>query len=303
MAIMKRFAGLIGLLISLTIALGSQGRAAEGTLLRWNFKAGERLRYELRCKNEIKVKGAPVPPVDNTVDLTVEWTWKVVAVDEQGTAELRMRVDRVLAVSRLGTESSRYDSRGKTGEPPGSQPMADVYRALLAAELLVKLDSRGRVIEAKVPAGVMEALRNSSFNVSEDAGSLFSDKGLKNLIAQVIPQLPEKPVDPGSAWTTDLEMAVPPIKISLQYQEKVASLTGEAARIDALIRTTMVPEVNSRVSVSMKRQSGTRSATFDTQLGRITGSTVKTAIEIKVVESDSEVEQTNSSEWWLKLVP
>jgi hypothetical protein len=303
MAVMKRSASLIGLLISLTISSVSQGRAAEETLLRWNFKAGERLRYELRCQNEVKGKGSLIRPVDDAVDLTYEWTWTVVAVDEQGTAELRMKVDRIQAITRLGAESSRYDSGGKTGEAEGSEPLADVYRALLASELLVKLDSRGRVIEAKVPAEVMEALRKSSFSVSKDEGSLFSDKGVKSLIAQAMPPLPEKPVGPGSAWTTDLESAQSPIKISLQYKEKVASLTAEAARIDALIQISMVPQANSTASVTMKRQSGTRSATFDTKLGRITGSTVKLAFEVKVVEEASEIEQTNTSEWRLKLVP
>ena len=226
MAMRNRFVGLIGLLVFLTVAPGPPGRAADGTLLRWNFKAGEHLRFEFRSKNLYKVKGAFVSPADDSTEITVGWTWTVVAVDEQGTAELRMRVDHVLSVSRLGTESSRYDSRGKTGESPGSQPLADVYRALLAAELPVKLDSRGRVIEAKVPAAVLEALRNSSFRVAEDAGSLFSDKGLKNLLAQVIPQFLEKPVVPGDEWTSDLEMAVPQRKYSLHYLEKIASLTG-----------------------------------------------------------------------------
>ena len=128
----------------------------------------------------------------------------------------------------------------------------------LAGESLVKLDARGRFIEAKVSAGVAEALRNSPFLVSADAGSFFSDKGLKNLLAQAIPTLPGKPVDSESAWATDLEMAVPPIKIVLQYKEKLASLTGEAARLDALIQTSIVPEAN--VSATIKSQSGTRNA-------------------------------------------
>ena len=298
----RSFAARAGLLALLVVGPTARGGAAEATL-RWKLKTGETLRYEFRQKNEIKVKAAGGQGSDNTTELTIDLTWKVKGVNQDGTAEVTLVVDRVRSEIRLGPQTIKYDSKDQAADDPGARPLKAVYGAAVGVEYTLQIDARGRVVGAKVPAKVTEALLGSPFVATADGGSVLSEKGLMNLFAQLLPVLPEKAVDKGATWSTDLELPVPPMRLSLSYKEDLAAIDDATARVDAAIHTTIKPDPDAPFTVDVKKQSGNRSVTLDTKNGRVTTSTVTQSVELTLGFMNREIEQVISLEEHMKLVP
>jgi hypothetical protein len=303
MSVTRSFAARVGLAaLALTAGLSTRGGATEQTL-RWKLKPGDTLRYEYRQRCGIKVKGADGPASDDSSELTIDLTWTVKGVAPDGTAEIALVVDRVRSEARTGAQKVHYDSNEKTGDDPEAQALKAVYVAAVGERYTLKVDDRGRVVEAAVPAKVTEALRGSTFLATADGGSVLSAQGLKNLFAQLIPVLPEKAVDKGAAWSSSLDLPAPPMRLSLTYKDALVALEETAARVDATIVTAIRPDPDSPFKVAVKNQSGNRIVTIDTRMGRVTGSTVKQSVELRLVFMNREVGQVITLDERLRLVP
>jgi hypothetical protein len=296
----RSFAVGAGLLALLASGLPARAGSAEEPL-RWKFQAGQVLRYEFRQKNEIKLKGG-AQSSDNTTELTIEMTWTVKDVQD-AVAELKLVVDRVLSEIQIGAQKIKYDSREAAGDDPAAKALSAVYSAAVGQDYALKVDTRGRVVEATVPAKVTEALRGSPFLAAADGGSVLSEKGLKNLFAQVIPPLPEEPVEKNARWTTSLDLPVKPMKMSLTFKDTLAARDDATARFDAEIVTTIEPEPDTPFKVTVKKQSGSRTATLDTKAGRMTGSAIKQTIELGLEFMNREIEQVIALDEQMKLIP
>lgn len=302
MSATRSVAARVGLVAFLIAGLPARGGATEETL-RWKLKAGETLRYEYRQICGIKVKGADGPASDDSSALTIDLTWTVKGVAADGTAEIALVVERVRSEARTGAQTVNYDSNEKVGTDPDAQALKAVYSAAIGERYTLRVDDRGRVVEATVPAKVTAALRGSPFLATADGGSVLSAQGLKNLFAQLIPVFPEKAVDKGAAWSSSLELPAPPMQLSLTYRDELVALEESAARIDATIATAIRADPDSPFKVAVKNQSGSRTVTIDTRKGRVTGSTVKQSVELRLVFMNREVGQVITLDERLRLVP
>ncbi len=283
------------------LVVGTASRAEEVSL-RWKLQAGETLGYECRQKHEIKAK-ATGQDSENTNETVVNMTWVVKSISEEGTAEINMVVNRVRAEIKLGAQKIKYDSREKTGDDPGARILDAIYGPVIDAEYALKLDARGQVVSAKVPARITEALAKSPFLATADAGSVLTETGLKTLLALVIPVFPEKPVAKGAAWSTAVDLTVPPLKLTSAFKDELMSLDDDKAKIVAAIETTVHLEPKAPLTVEVKKQSGSRDATFDTKTGRVTASTTQQKLNLTLGFMNPEIEQAVAIETQLTLVP
>lgn len=302
MAMTRAIVTRLGLAAVLCLGVGPGAGATEETL-RWKLKTGETLHYEFRQTCGIKVNGADGRGTHDTSELTIDLTWKVRGVAPDGTAAIALVVERVRSEARTGAQKVHYDSAEEAGADPAARPLKDVYGAAVGAEYSLKIDTRGRVVAAEVPAKVSEALRASPFQATADGGSALSGPGLKNLFAQLFPVLPEGPVGKGAAWSSALEVPAPPMRITLTYRDELAALHDAAARIDARIETVIRPEPDAALKVHVRSQSGNRSVTIDTRNGRVTASAVQQSIELKLVILNREVGQVITLDERLRLIP
>ncbi len=302
MRMTRSFATRAGLVAVLSLGTSARGSGTE-EVLRWKLKAGDTLRYEFRQTCGIKVKLGEGRGSDDSSELTIDLTWKVKHVAPDGTAGIALVVDRVRSEARTGSQKIHYDSKDQDAGDPAARALKLVYGAAVGAESTLKVDARGRVVEAEVPGKVSEALRGSPFLTTADGGSVLSGPGLKNLFAQLFPILPEKAVGKGAAWSSALEVPTPPMRISLTYRDELAALDDSAARVDATINTAIRPDPDSPLKVDVKTQSGTRSVTIDTKTGRVTQSSVKQSMELKLVFLNREVGQVITLDERLRLIP
>jgi hypothetical protein len=282
-------------------ATGPKGPARR---LAWAFRAGESLRYQFDQKNVIRTRtGGQETVSTNTLMFVLTWDVKTVAAD--GSAEVAMTVDRVRVNVSTGGAEVGFDSRdarpGDASTP--RSPLAAVYSAAVGRVYHLRLDARGRVAEARVPAAVTEAVQGSSFGAVADGGSLLSERGVKNLFAQVFPTLPDQAVAKGAAWSQVVEVPTSPLGLNLTFRQTVADLGTNSARIEATIETALRPEANLPFRVDMVDQSGLAAYAVDTAAGRFTSSTIRQEVDLVVVQDGRETGQSVLLDLRTKFLP
>jgi hypothetical protein len=272
--------------------------------LAWAFRAGESLRYQFDQKNVIRTRSGGQETV-STNELTFVLDWDVKAVAADGSAEVAMKVGRVRVNVSTGGMEIRFDSRdarpGGTSTP--RSPLAAVYSAAVGRVYHLKLDARGRVTEARVPAAVTEAVQGSPFGAIADGGSLLSERGVKNLFAQVFPALPDRAVAKGETWRRLVEVPTSPLGLTLTFRDTVADLGTSSAHIEATIETALKPEAGLPFRVDMVDQSGIATYALDTAAGRITASTIRQEVDLVVVQDGRETGQSVLLELRTRLLP
>jgi hypothetical protein len=283
--------------------LAARAEDPSPTLLRWNFQKGDVHRYEYRQKTETKAKGA-AQEVAHTVELAIDMTWKVAAVDMSEAAEVVMTVERVKATIRNGPQTLQFDSKDDSKKAdPATEALSLVYRAAIGPEYLLRVSRRGKIVSAKVPAAVTEALRGSPFLAVADGGSIFSERGVQNLFAQVFPTFPEEKVAPGGGWTETLELPSSPLLVTLKSAHTLKSAEGSAVKIEAALETAIRPAPDVACEVEQGKQSGLATFAFDTRAGRLTEASVRQSLALTLRFMKNEVEQTINIEIGMKRVP
>jgi hypothetical protein len=283
-------------IVSVAVALAAAGQAGpaargEDVALRWAFKPGQTLRYEFRQKNEVTIK-ADGQETRSTSALTIAMTWSVKSVTD-GAADLGMVVDRVRVEIQNGPSKILYDSLNADAAPdPAAKPLHDVYRAVVGADYRLRLDARGRVVEAKVPEKVAQAVRGSPFVGVADGGSVLSEEGIKNLLAQVVPPLPEKPAGPGAKWDAAFELPTAPLAMTLTFRYSLDALDATSAVIKAAVTSAITPEPGAPFGVTIKDQSGSARYTFDRKGGRLAGAEVNQTITLALGFMGREIGQS-----------
>ncbi len=197
------------LIVAAGTLCGGQNVRAQ-TPLRWRFKTGEVLHYEYHVKNnaEVKSTGAlDAVPKKSGVDLRLDLTWSVDRVGEDGTASITQKVDR----ARLSMfheyafrDEAAYDSSDRaTVNNIWSGMMDAIIRPLLGEPYALKVNSRGRLTEVKLPEKTLKAWKALPFQPDDKAdpfAPVFSKDGFSSVLAPVMPELPDQPVGAGRTW-------------------------------------------------------------------------------------------------------
>jgi hypothetical protein len=162
--------------------------------LRYKFKAGEVLRWEVEHRAQIRTTIQGTTQTAETVSTSIK-IWKVDKVDDRGQATFTYSVESVDMRQKYdGRKELHYNSDTDKEAPPG---FGDVAKAVGVPLAEVTLDNRGKLIKR-------EEKRPSATPAPE----------------AITPPLPEEPVAVGAEWFTPAD-----IKVTLK--------TGEVKKIKA----------------------------------------------------------------------
>jgi hypothetical protein len=292
------------LTLGLGLGLGSCAPAARAqSPLRWKFQAGETLRYEFQQLSEFKVK-VNNQETTNATDLTIELSWKVKRVADDGVAEITQTVDRARVKIQAGPQKIAYDSKdGKTDDNPSAQALSQVYAAAVGQEYSLKISPRGEVLDAKVPDSVTNALRGSPFQASADGGGVLSAVGLKNMFAQVFPVLPPEVAGKGKTWDSTLVLPTAPLVTTLKTTYTLAGLDETSAKIDSAIEAAIKSGPEIPFTINLRKQTGTGTFLFDRDPGRLTEAKIHQSMELLLGFMNREIEQSIGLDLRLKRLP
>ena len=297
----------IGMLLSTLAAVFGMAvaRPAHGAeTLRWKFKPGETLRYTMvqETTQGMKAQGQNIKTVLNQ---TVDLHWSVKNVASDGVAELSQTIDRVRTKVEGPGNSFEFDSQaGKDPEGQIAAMLTPMLKALVGAEFTFKMNGRGELSEIKVPQKLIESLRQAG--PAANAGGMFSEEGMKNLISQSSLTLAEGALEKGKSWTQQAKVPVP--MLGTMVMDKTYTFDGPSSKdpgqLQILLETKVAlePAADSNIAVKITSQKGTGDFTFDPQAGRVVSSRVNDKLQMSLSVMGQELEQSTDTLTSMTLV-
>ena len=200
-----------GTLLVAFLAVGSAvatGVHAEDAL-RWKFKVGEKLDYNIAQEMEMAFSGGPYPvPLKVNMHQNMTLKWEVLGVDEKsGEAVIRQKFDHVVMKVTSPYGAFEYDS--KSEKPPTGQAAtaAQMYKPMLEGDFELTMTARGQIKNVKIPEEVLTTLKNSP--VAAQMGDIATPEGFKKMMSQGALVLPNDPPKKGETWTTKADVKSP----------------------------------------------------------------------------------------------
>ena len=299
----------VGLMAATLMALTSSSTAQAQKMLRWKFKEGEKIQYALRDTSETFIDaGGMEIGTDRT--RTLDTTWTVKSIADDGTATLTQKIDRIqFQIDNDFIGEFKYDSKNPSDEDKGSQVWSMVgpmFEAMLAGESEMKISPVGEVSEIKVAeelTKVFEEMEERGPNqFAFLLGISMSEDGIKNALRQSVALLPGVPVADDTEWTQEHEVSQGPLgtlKMSFKY-----SYGGETEhegtsyeKIDLDVQISFEIPEDSDAEVELSEQDISGAIYFDGEAGRIAYSNLKqsSVVEAFIMGNDiiQETEATN----------
>lgn len=233
---------------------------AEAVTLRYRFGADERLaiRVAHRALTETTMNGT-TQSVETMTDSTK--IWKVVGIDEAGTATLEQSVDDVTMTSRTSDRGEVRWSSGSGTEPPPGYELVPHSLGVPLVRMTIAAD--GRVLDRR-------ELRPCPAAATGDL---------------VVVPLPAEPVEAGFEWTIPQEVVVevpngPRKAVRTRLRYRLESIKDGIATI-AVDTTVLTPVDDPRLEARLLERIWDGTIRFDVERGRVVGRT--TAIDRRVV--------------------
>lgn len=279
--------------IGLALALSAPAEQANAATLRWKFKEGEALHYQMEQKvsTQADVNGREIKA---TSSQTIDMTWKVGAVTPDGTAEITQTVERLRSKVESPVGSFEFDSKSDK-EPEGPQAAAVVpaLKAIAGATFQYKMSARGELSDVKIPEGLIKTLKESS--PAAGAVGMFSEEGLKNMILESTLALPKEDLTKGKSWSKTTKLPSSPIGTMSLDKTYTYEGPGEGGETIALkIKVGLEPPSGGNLEIKLGKDEGKGTFLFDNAAGRVARSNVTQAIELTVSVMNQQITKSTT---------
>jgi Family of unknown function (DUF6263) len=206
---MKHTGALLIAFVALGCVVTGSARAEEP--LRWKFKVGEKLDYNMVQEMQMSATGATLPQeVKTSMRQEMNMTWDVQGVDEKsGEAVIRQKFDRVKMKMSTPVGAFEYDSKSEEAPTGLGAMIAPMYKAMTEGDFEITMTSRGEVKDVKIPEQVITALKNSPNAAA--MGDVATPEGFKKMISQGALVLPKDAPKKGDSWSTKVDMKNPAV--------------------------------------------------------------------------------------------
>jgi hypothetical protein len=206
----------------------------------------------------------PPQHLEQTMEVAVD----ISKPDASGQRTMRMKYRRI----KMTSAGISFDS-DKADEEQNPM-MAGFVRPLLKADIVIKIDSSGRIDSAEGMDRVWDDMAKSNPDTAEMTKAMKKSMGdayLKSMLEVEYMQYPDKPVAVGDQWQPVIETEVPflgPIKVTQKCQlqkieatpaGKVATFTASSEMVSNKPTTSqMGPATMTVKSVNMKQEGDVR---------------------------------------------
>ncbi len=290
--------------LAILIGLGA-GMAQAKTTLRWKFKPGDVLHYQTVQSTVTSIQDLNAKPVQQTLALTIDLTWTVKSVDDQGKASVAETIDRMRTtatmpyVGKLSDDSKDADAAG---------PIGSLFKFLVGSEFTFTVTPRGEIDDVKLPEKLLAALKApdepaaAPGQPAEPGGMKMmlmqlgiTEDGMKNMLNQMTLVVPQEALEVGGKWDRKLPTPAGPDGASRMIDQMFTYRGAEAGnKAEGVDLTTkfepLKPDPNVPVTVKSEEASGRYS--FDNAAGRITSSTLTQKIEARIQQEGKEIPQS-----------
>jgi hypothetical protein len=288
-------------LLGLAAAAGPAGAAT----LRWKFKPGEALHYQMDQKTVTQIKlsnqDANNPGIKTTNTQVIDMTWKVGSVAADGTAEVTQTIDRLQTKIEMPGAAFEYDSKAdKAPEGPIAAAVVPMLKALVGARFEFKMTPRGELSDVKIPESLVKALKEAGPAAS---GGMFTEDGLKNMIHESSLALPDEDLAKGKSWDRSAKM--PPSPIGVMTLAKTYTYEGPAdsgEKIGLSVKMSLEPAADNKIDVKIGAQDGKGTFIFDNKAGRVATSNVSEKVDMTISVMNQQITQNLETSTSMKLL-
>ncbi len=300
-----------------SFSLPSLRLQAEGPL-RWKFEVGQKLDYNMVQEMNMSAAGGPVGQMNTTMRQEMNMTWDVQGVDEKtGEAVIKQKFDRVKMKMTTPVGEFEYDSKSEAAPTGLAAMIAPMYKAMTNGEFEITMTSRGEVKDVKIPAEVLEALKNSPGAAA--MGDIASAEGFKKMISQGALVLPQDAPKQGDTWATKVEMNNP--AVGKQTVETTYTYNG-TKDVDgttyAVIKPQLKMEFESKpaetaegqpkppapqLSMKIAEQSSDGEVLFNIEKGRLYSTTLQQKVTIDATANGQVLQQKIDQKIDVKVTP
>lgn len=240
------------LALSIAAALLAQavGAEAEKHTLRYKFKPGETLRWDIVRRLHIRATVSGDTKTTETVDKSVN-AWRVKEVKQDGSAVFEQVVESTDMWQKLsGRDEIRYNSKNDKKPPRGFEDAAKRIGVPLSR---ISLDSRGKTLHRE--------------NLIPNPGG--DPQG------QITLPLPEEPIALGHAWIEKHDATIPletggTTKIVIQQSYTLESVKNGVATI-RMATSILTPVNNPALEAKLIERESKGVIRFDIDAGRVLG--------------------------------
>lgn len=287
----------VAIVMPLTL-LGGAAKAEEATLLRWKFKPGESLHFVMTQDITQGMKMGD-QPMQMKINQTMDMSMKVEAVDEKGTATIKQSIDRVRMTVK-GPMAMEYDSAAEK-EPEGMGKMlAQAFSAIVKKPFTVKMNTRGMVIDFKMPEGAQESMNK----VAPGTGQLMSEESIKQM--SEISVLPEEAIAPEKNWSRKAEMNMPQLgklAIDSQFTFKGMETRDGKPLAKIAVEMRMKPTDVKGGMIKIVSYEGKGTLWFNNAEGRLEESDMKSTMKSEISVAGQSMSQDMQMAQGMKFTP
>lgn len=275
-----------------------RGQAAsdKATLLRWKFSKGQQLEYLFVLDTT-----AAVSAQNST--LTLNTTWQIDSVDDDGTADISYTFDRVRVNATFGNQPPLdADSAKKNAEGEFAKRMAAIFDAMVGNPGRMRISPLGKVSDVELPEGMADKLKSAP--ALGQLASLFNEGLFKRVVESSALELSDEAVSKGETWTQSQEINYPAqgrqiVKTTYTFE----GLENRGGR--ALAKITPEVEVDfpdAEKSLTIAKQDSSGTIYFDTGSGKVSQMDVEHSMQIEVTVMGQKFSEDIGAVTSLKLI-
>ncbi|MFO0946149.1 MAG: DUF6263 family protein [Planctomycetota bacterium] len=287
-------------LLAAIIAAGimpASTKAAE--TLRWKFKAGDAADYVMtrNLDGKFDFNGQEM---DFNFGLVIDLSWDVKSVADDGTAEVHQKIVRVQldTASPIGGQLKYDSTQGEPTANPAWGMFGPMVKALVGAEISMKVSPNGEVKDITLPESLVKALSPPGGGRRRMNFGGMSEDGIKEIVQRSFTRLPDAPVEGEENWEQQFASTfgnagkqVTDVKFSLAGVEDKEG--KKVAKIVATTEMSFEPNADQTTEFELEitEQEGNWTALFDVEKGRTLESTSKQKTTMEIIAGDREFKQ------------
>ncbi len=275
----------------------ASARADGQTLLRFQFKEGDKLGYVLDQKMKMTTN---VGGKDIEVNMT-QWSemdWKVLKVVEKESAQIQIDISSVKMSLDGPMGKIEIDSKNmKEQKEPVGAILNQVVQTMAGMEIKLTMNNRGQIKDIVIPEKVKESLKN--LPGAETVGDLFSDDNIKKMVNTGI-SFPKEPVEKGASekgtsWkeNADLKLPMGRFKGEMEFTYE-GPVEKDGQKLEKILITPtfrVEPGPDAPFQMKFRKQSGHGHIYFDNAAGKIVDVDMDQQMDITIESNNTTIEQ------------
>ncbi len=278
-------------LSALCAAILSSAASAQ-TTLRYKFKEGQKLGYviEQKMKSTASINNMDI---ETKMNMSMDMTWNVVAVNSDGSAKMQMKVTYVKMSMDGPAGQVEVDSKQKNDPDDAiGKIFSQIVKATATMEMTGTMQAGGEMKDIKVSEETIKSMKN--LPGADKLGDMLSPESFKAMVSNLV--FPADAVAKGKTWTNKNTAKTPVGKTvsenTYTYEGSVQKDGVTLEKISIKPNIKIEPDPKALIKMELKDSTGTGQILFDNKAGRMVESTMNQVMQMQLSIGGMNIAQT-----------